>query len=319
MKCCLPAIAFLLWAQPAHAICVATSLSGVPATATYAGASNEYNVYDATERMQTIDFDVITQTSLGGCRYFIAVTAGSSNNINQRSMVRGPDVLNYNIYTTAGKAAVVTAPGSFNGAGSPSGAFAFLGGLQTQHLSLYWTIDPLQAVSYSTTRFADLVTIGVYAELAVGIYTLSDFKTITFQARAESSVDLSLVDAAGAFNAGDTAQTINFGDMTTGAVQQFDTMIRSNQGYSITFQSAHGSVLQHLDYPAVIASVPYTLTFGGVTKNLSAGTPTTMAVSTATTPPTGDRYDTRLTLGALDGTEPAGNYQDIITVVLTSN
>lgn len=312
-------IAFiLLMPHPAWALCVGTALSAVPATATFSGSGGEFNTYDATEYMQNVSFNVTSTASIGGCKYFIVATVGSSGNANQRRLVRGSDTLNYNVYTNSSKN-ILNDTGNYNGGHVISGTFPQTNILQTNAATLYWTIapQPTTPASYSASRFQDNVTLQLWAELALGIYTLNSSATITFQAKAESIVELSLVDAGNGFNSGDTTQTVDFSDLTSGEFLSYDTMIRSNAGYMVKFQSANNQLLKHLVKPS--HTVPYSMLFGASSVDLSSGSEVVAATSSGVTPAAGSRFATKFTVGTMTGAEAAGNYRDIITVTLSSN
>lgn len=311
-------VAMLSQASPAMALCLGLRLQNVPSTATFQGASGEYAVYDAAEYMQTVTFQVTSPITLVTCDYFITLSAGGSGNPSQRRMTRGGDTLDYNAYTTAAKTAVIKPLGSAAAGEVITGLFpALIGVNQTQSKSFYWSVNPQQVVRAGALRFQDTsLTVTLYAGLLLGLYQQVDSKTITFQARAESSVDLSLVDSGGAFALADTAQTVDFGALSSGQVRSYDTMVRSNDGYRITLQSQNAQQLRHLVNSA--QQIPYSLTIGGVAVDLTSGAAVQALASGAVTPAAGDRLDTKITVGAMSGVEMPGNYRDVITVTVSA-
>jgi hypothetical protein len=232
-------------------------------------------------------------------------------------MTRGADSLNYNVYTSSSKSNILKDTTTAGAGEVISGSFpnGFNG---TSAQSLSWTIAPSQVVLAGATQFQDAaLNLRLYEGLLLGVYLLADTKQITFKARAESSVDLSLVDTGGSFSGGDNTQTVDFGNLVQGAVRSYDTVIRSNDGYAVTFKSANGQVLKHQTAPA---TVPYSVTFGGGAVDLTSGAPVQVAASSGTTTPaTGTRFATTFTVGAMTGAEMAGNYQDVITVTVAAN
>lgn len=311
---CILALSFLFpW--PAQALCIGTAFSGVGATQTFAGSAGEYNVFDSTEYMQTMNFSVTSTASLGSCRYYVVLTAGGSNNAAQRVMtLSGQPNLNYNVYTTGHT--VLLPSGSYNGSGVISGSFSS-NSFSTNNHSLSWTIAPAQVVHANAARYQDTgLTLGLYAELGVGVYTLNDTKTITFQARPMSSIDLALVDSGAGFNAGDNSQTVSFGNLASGAIMSYDTMIRSNDGYLITMQSANQQALKHTSWSD---TVPYSVLFNGISRNLSSGNVVTVVSDSGVTTALGTRFPTQFTIGTLSGLEPPGTYNDIITLTVSAN
>jgi hypothetical protein len=311
----------ILFPQQAFALCVLPVISGLPSTSTFSGSGGEYNIYDPAEYLQSVNFSVDTVASVGGFRYFLVLSAGHSGSAPARQLVLGTDTLNYNVYTTAAKSNVINTTGIFNAAGTLSDSFSFiLGLLQSKSHTLYWTIPPLQVVKSNAARFQDVtLSLSLYGELALGIFTLADTKTITFRSRVESNVDLSLVDTGGALDTGDTSQTLNFGTLSSGQILSYDTVIRSNSGYILSLQSQRGQKLAHQNYPTVAATIPYTLTVGGNAVNLTSGSIIQAASSTGVSSAAGTRLQTKFTIGNLSGAEPTGIYQDVITVTISAN
>ncbi|MFN7112882.1 MAG: spore coat protein U domain-containing protein [Alphaproteobacteria bacterium] len=310
----------LLFPARAAALCVGTTISAAPAAATFAGAAGEYGVFDPAQYMQSVSFQVSSLATLGGCRYYVTLDAGHSGNAAQRRMTRGAETLDYNAFTLAAGNDILAVSGSFNGAGVISGSFPFLLGVnQTNMHTLYWTITPQQIRTADAVRFSDTVNLRVWAELALGIFTNTNSRAITFRARAESDVNLSLVDTGAPLNLGDTAQTVDFGDLLSGQIRSYDTMVRSNDGYRITLESQNGQMLRHQSFPSVMGTVPYSVTFGGAAVSLPAGVPVEAAAVSGTTPLAGTRFATQFTIGSLSGAEPPGNYQDIIIVTVSAH
>jgi hypothetical protein len=200
-----------------------------------------------------------------------------------------------------------------------AGSFPLVLGLNQENShSFYWTINASPVVTAGASRFQDTtLQLRLYSGLILGATVLEDTKTITFRAKAESSIDLSLVNTGGAFNIADTTQTVDFGTLASGESLEYDTMIRSNDGYVVTLQSQNSQQLKHAVLPAGL--VPYSLTVNGGNVNLSGGNAVQAATATGATPATGNRLPTIFTIGTLTGAEPAGNYQDVITVTVSSH
>lgn len=135
----------------------------------------------------------------------------------------------------------------------------------------------------------------------------------------DSSVDLSLVDSGGSFSTGDTAQTIDFDTLTSNETLSYDTIVRSNDGFSLSFQSQNGQVLKHLDAPAVSSAVPYAVLLDGAPVNLSSGSAVQVRTHSGTTPAAGQRIGTDFTIGTLSGHEVPGTYRDVITVTVSAH
>lgn len=311
----------IFYPSTAHALCLGMGLQGVPATATFQGATTEYQVYDPAQYLQTVNFQVGGGASIATCNYFVTLSPGNSGNPSQRKLVLGGSSLNYNVYTDLSLSNILKDLSTASASNVITGSFPVaLGTGQTNNQSLYWTITPSQVVAANATRYQDTsLTLSLYTGLLLGVYVLADSKTITFRAQAESSVDLSLVSTGGAFSTSSTTQTVNFGTLSNGETMSYDTIIRSNDGYLVTMKSQNSEVMKQAS-PSVTTTVPYTMTFGGSLVNLSSGATTTViSHSGTTTPATGDRYATKFTIGTLTGGETAGTYQDVITVTVSAD
>ncbi len=311
---------YSLAGREARAICLGPTLENVSPTYTFHGSSGGYDVYDAAEHIQSASIQIRSRANLGPCNYYVVLNAGLSGNSSQRKMGRGSDRLDYNIYTTASKSNVIREFGVAGTSERISGVFSSLiGGFQTANHDFYWTVTPQQVFEATGVSFGDAsLTLQLYAELALGIYTNTDSETISFYATPDSSVNLSLVNTGAPFDSADVSQSINFGDMMSGASLSYDTVIRSNDGYTVKFQSQNSQGLAHTN-PLLTYRVPYSMTFGGNSVNLTSGTQVQAASSTAVTPASGARFATTFTLGTLTGAEAAGNYSDVLTVTISAN
>lgn len=308
----------MLGIQPAQALCLGVGLKNVPATQTYAGTSGGYAVYALSDVLQTVNFQVEVLTAALSCNYYVVLSAGSSNSVAQRQMPRvsGGGVLDYNAYTTLAKTSILKDNATASASERINGSFGAVAVGVTNNHSFYWSIKPGTVVSAGSGYFQDTVTVSLYSEvLFANNYVLAQSKNITLRALADSSIDLSLVDSGGAFSAGDTAQTVDFDTLTSGEFLNYDTMIRSNDGYAVTFQSQNGQRLKHLTSNA---TVPYSVQLDGNTLDLSSGSTVQVKTQTGTTPAAGHRLPTRFTIGTLSGGEPPGDYKDVITVTISA-
>ena len=305
------------------AVCVASpSLENVPSVVTFQGGSAGYAVYDPSEYLQTVNFRVTIPPIGVLCDYYVTLSAGQSGNFNQRKLMQDMQLLNYNVYTSPDKSGILKeSPSGPNEA--IVGAFpVLLFSSQTNDHSFYWTVDPLQVVSASASGYYEdqTLTLSLYTGLLLGLFpTLEDTKTITFRARAESSVDLSLVESGAPFDIGDTIQVIDFGNLETGEQRGFDVVVRSNDGYRVTMQSENGQRLVHERSPAVPDAIDYSVIFDGAQVDLASGVAVDVASGTGVTPATGTAIPIEFSIGNVSGHESAGTYSDIIIVEVTAN
>lgn len=304
----------------AAALCINLKFVGVPSIVTFAGASGGYNVYDTATYLQTATFQVQAEATGITCQYFVALSTGQSGDFNRRKLIQAASVLNYNVYTDAGKTILKAPPNAAQGE-VISGSFPVAIGLtQTNNHSFFWTIEPQQIVPVQGSFYTDPnLSLDLYSGTLLTSPTLVASAPVTFRTLVDSSVDLSLVRSGAPFNISDTAQLIDFGVLSSGEQRAFDLVVRSNNGYAVTMQSVNRQVMVHERAPAVGDTVPYEVVLNGGAIDLSTGAPVQVLAGTGTTPATGISFPIEFTVGNLSGTEAAGTYSDVINVTVTAN
>ncbi|MDE3016648.1 MAG: spore coat protein U domain-containing protein [Pseudomonadota bacterium] len=314
----------LFFPAPATAACLMLTLADVPSVVTFQGGSGGYAVFDPAEYIQTVNFRVQGEATGATCEYFVTLSSGQSGNFSQRKLTQDVHTLNYNAYTNASKSNILK-DSSGTASETITGSFPLPTGInltQSADHNFVWTVDPLQAVPASATPYSDpALRLSLYSGLLTGIIapTLEDTKTITFQARADSSVDLSLVESGAPFDISDTVQVIDFNTLESGEQRGFDVVVRSNNGYRVTMQSENNQRMIHERAPAIADTIDYTITLNGAEIDLTSGAPTDAALSTGTTTATGVRLPIEFTIGNMTGAETGGIYSDVINVEVTAN
>lgn len=311
----------LLLPRGAQALCVNLAFGDVPSLVTLEGGSGGYAVYDPQEYLQTVSVQVRGEATGATCDYFVTLSAGQSGNFNQRKLSGMTNTLNYNAYTDGSKnnifKALPTATQSEVIAGNFPVAIALT---QTNTHQFFWTLDPQQVVPASGTPYTDgNLTLNLYSGLPLFSPTLVATKTITFQARVDSSVDVSLVESGKPFDIGETTQLVDFGTLESGEQRGFDVVVRSNNGYAVTMQSQNHQLLVHPQTPAIADTIAYSVIFNGGSVDLSTGASVRIITGSGTTPATGTAFPIAFTIGTLSGNEPAGDYSDVINVEVTAN
>ncbi len=314
---CLP----LLLPYEAHALCISLVFGNVPSLVTFEGGSGGYAVYDPQEYLQTVSVEVRGEATGVTCEYFVTLSAGQSGDFNQRKLSEMTNRLNYNAYTDSGKSSVLKALPTATQNEIIAGSFPVAVALtQTNTHKFFWTINPQQVVPASGTPYTDgNLTLSLYSGLLFLSPTLVTTKTITFQARVDSSVDVSLVESGKRFDIGETTQLIDFGTLESGEQRGFDVVVRSNNGYAVTMQSQNRQLLVHVRAPTIGDTVSYNVIFNGGGVDLSTGAPVQVIAGTGTTPATGIAFPIEFTVGTLSGEEAAGTYSDVINVDVTAN
>ncbi len=307
----------LIWAPQARATCLSLSIANLTLTQTFVGGSGEYNPFTATTYNQTVGFDVSGGANLVPCTYFLVLAPGASGNATQRTLVSGAKTLNYNAYVDVNN--VLKDLGTATTSQVISGSFAVGTSGLLNHHTFTWTITPGQVRNATATRYSDSAVLTLYTGLLGVLWTQADTRTITFQSKVDSSVDLSLVDSTSPFDITDILQTVDFGNLVSGTTKGFDIVVRSDDGYKVTLQSANKQklLIQNATYTD---KVPYTLTVGGVTVDLSSGgAVSAVSSSGTTTTASGVVLPVVVKLGTLTGTETSGTYKDIVTVTVIAN
>ena len=311
----------LLLPHAAHALCVNLTFGNVPSLANFEGGSGGYAIYDPQEYLQTVSFEVRGEATGATCEYFVTLSAGQSGDFNQRKLSEMTNRLNYNAYTDSGKSSVFKALPTATQSEIIAGSFPVAVALtQTNTHEFFWTINPQQVVPAADTAYTDgNLTLSLYSGLLLLSPTLEATKTITFRARVDSSVDVSLVESGKRFDIGETTQLIDFGTLESGEQRGFDIVVRSNNGYAVTMQSQNRQLLVDARAPAIGDTVPYSVIFNGGGVDLSTGAPVQIIAGTGTTPATGVSFPIEFAVGTLSGNETAGTYSDVINVEVTAN
>ena len=311
----------ILWliAAPAEAACVGMAIKNLVLTQSYTGGSGAYNPFTATTYNQTVSFDVQGGAQVAVCNYFLTLGTGASGNNSQRTLALGAKTLNYNAYIDSSNSNVLKDLTTANASQVISGSFAVGTSGATNHHSFSWTITPQQIRNATTSFYSDSAALILYTGILNVLWVQADTQTITFQSKVDSAVDLALVNTGGAFNITSTLQTVDFGTLASSASKGFDMVIRSDDGYKVTLQSANKQkmVIQNASYTDKVA---YTMTIGGTAVDLTSGAAVSpVAVSGATTAQGGVVLPVVVTLGTLTGKETAGTYQDSVTVTVSAN
>lgn len=311
----------LLLPHKAHGLCVTLVFGNVPSLVTFEGGSGGYAVYDPQEYLQTVSFDVRGEATGATCEYFVTLSAGQSGDFNQRKLSEMTNRLNYNAYTDSGKSGILKALPTATQNEIITGSFPVAVALaQTNTHKFFWAINPQQVVPASGTPYADgNLTLSLYSGLLSLSPTLVATKTLTFQARVDSSVDVALVESGKPFDIGETTQLIDFGTLESGEQRGFDVVVRSNNGYAVTMQSQNRQFLVHARAPVIGDSIAYSVIFNGGGVDLSTGAPVQIITGAGTTPATGTAFPIEFTIGTLSGSEAAGTYSDVINVEVTAN
>lgn len=280
-------------------------LRNVP-TVTYDGSTGMgYESFDAAIYPQSQPLTIRNQRRRA-CNYFITFDEGTSGTFN-RTLVNGPNILNYQLYDQASQANILKDLPSATANEVISGSFT---GRGSQQLSFFLVIPAEQVVRPGVYR--DTITMTAY-EGDLSSYTQDHTRNLRISVTVLEQLDLSLVNPGGSFNPALTSRLIDFGILQTGEFSDFDLRVRSNIGYSVTLSSLNLGNMAHMTPPDP-SLIPYTLTANSANVDLS-GPATTVINTPLPTSPLGVPYPMRITVGTI-GNASAGVYQDNITITV---
>jgi spore coat protein U-like protein len=278
---------------------------------TWSGGGGGYNCFSATAYPNTINFTI---TKGANTRRAYAFTAGPSQTTGNytRQLRSGANRLNYALYTTSAMTYHLKAPTTATANEVISGRAANYGQSQVIPLSFIFHVAPGQVVPPGT--YTDSITFGVYP--AYNNNNPDTTRTVTLTVVVTAGAATSIVPTGGAFNSASPQLALDFGALTPGQIRSCDMLVKQNNNCTLTYSSANGGVMKLIPTPTT-DQIPYTLSLGGNTLNLS--TPGSRSLPSGVSPqPDGNRYPINITIGSFDGVA-AGTYQDQITFTVVAN
>lgn len=268
--------------------------------------------YDYSNELVVTEPFTVSYSGSNAVDYYIAFSAGSSGDVNNRTLTDGSgNTLSYQVMDSAisrnvlldnGNAQTTNdvLAGSFSGAGQEAQSFdivTFAG--QFPPAGQY--TDSLILTSYTG---------------AVGSGSLSRFAFTTVDVTVPSVVELSLVDPGAPFNMAQSDYLLDFGALSAGNTRQVDLVVRSNETFGVSIESANAGVMA-IQLAGDSSTVPYVLSVDGSAADLSGGTPVSVLSSVGPTPLTGSRHSISVQIQSF-GNVTEGVYQDDLTIVVTA-
>lgn len=180
----------------------------------------------------------------------------------------------------------------------------------------YWAILNMSNPWLPWGNYTDTFTLNLYRGNPFGVYNYVDTKIITFNYYAAKRVDISVVSSGGTFNLNDTSETMNFGNLTSGATKTADVILKYNAGYILYASSANNGQMKHQSLSQYIS---YAIKFNGTTYSLagSSTSPTQIQRDTGRSPASGLTIPVSVTAGSIAGKQ-SGIYSDVITLTVQS-
>jgi spore coat protein U-like protein len=253
-----------------------------------------------------------------GCDFFVTVDYGGAPTYSSRRLSLGGGYeMPVNIYRDAAHTQILkklpdatqvseVITGSFpDGTNNPS----------SQTLTYYPSLGALGYNRFGS--YSDTYTFRIYnGTPGSGNPGVEDTDTLSLKYTMSRKIDLSLLATGEPFNAADTTENLNFGNLAAGAVRTFDIGLKYNAGYRVKVSSANQGKLQHTSQND---TVPYTLRVNSSAVNLTGSNtnPVQVATGSGVSPANGLILTSSVTIGAL-GSARAGNYSDTVTVTVST-
>lgn len=251
----------------------------------------------------------VSRQGTQGCDFFIVISYGASSSFS-RNLYQGAWTVPMNFFRDAGHTQIIK---NFTDATSATdvifGSFPNGRNPTSQILTYYPALGTLAYNRFGP--YSDTFQFRLY-QGNIGSATQRNARNKTFTYNMAKKIDVSLVSSGAPFDVNDASETINFGNLLTGATKSFDLIVKYNAGYRVTLSSANQGKLKHVSLPDM---VNYALTMNSSPVNLvgSNSTPVQVATGTGVSPPNGLILSSTFTIGTV-GTVRAGSYTDVITV-----
>lgn len=263
---------------------------------------------------------VKSDTSDGGCDFYLTFDNGGASTYNLRQMKNGFDEWPYQVSKDSNATNILKAGSEVTSINDVlTGVMPGYSGNDKQVPLSFWVVrdqtNPWRKSGNYTNNFNVTLYKGTFPN---GTFVTS--RQVSTNNNAQKRVDLSIVPPGGVFNLADNTETLDFGLLTTGATKSADIIIKTNNGYRLYASSANNGRMKHLTQNEYIA---YTAVFNSnITMNLSnsASNPQQVLSSTGnvTSPASGFVVPVKITIGNTTGAK-AGNYSDIITLTVQAH
>lgn len=263
----------------------------------------------------TANLNVSRTLRLGFCRtIYIGFDTGNAGNYNREMFNSSSDRLSYNLY----KDNTSNVPLKALADASNSNEYvrlAFQGNQSTVSATIEGRLPiPNQGRTFLPEgRFVDLVN----ATVVGGLFN-SDSDTTNFQIEVTNpiAVDISLVPPGSTFDPSATSYTLDYAEITQGESRRVDLRVKSNAGFTVSLESQGGGRMLHTSEND---NIQYTLKVNNGVQSFSGpGVPLVIGTATGVTQTNGSLFELEFLTGSPAG-KLAGQYQDVITIIATSN
>jgi spore coat protein U-like protein len=241
---------------------------------------------------------VVVQHQGGRCDFVLVAYAPSSG-----VLTGGGAGLNYALREEAGGRTILSMDPLGGSDTQVRGSFG--GGTGTEIYEFYVEVPPQQFTPAGS--YSDRVIFRIFDNEA-GQFILKDEKGLAITAEVPGEVQASIGESL----SGLREQNVELGRLTTGLTRTLGFTTRSNAPFAVSLSSANSGRLKH-EFSS--ASVPYSVRFMGRTVNLDAGPVVALTESQVERVA---QYDFDVQVGAVTARTPAGEYDDTLTVTITT-
>lgn len=267
---------------------------------------------------QTVNPTLVVKanTNPGACDFFITFDYGQGSSFSSRGLRSGGNVWPFQIAKNAAGTQIIKRVGDISSTNDILTGTLTAGSNDRQVNVNYWAILDMSNPWLPRGDYEDNFTVTLYRGSPFGSYFFISSNSVRFRYQAGRRVDISLVPTGGTFNVSDTTETLNFGNLTTGATRSADAVIKYNGGYILRASSQNNGRLKHSTQNEYI---DYSATFNSTIVNLNntSGNPVEIIRELGQSPASGKRIPIGVTIGNVTG-KRGGQYADTITLTVTS-
>lgn len=246
--------------------------------------------------------------------YRVFFSTGLANSYSRRAYTLFGSSLNYNLHRASNQAGVLK---SRNDAATTN---EYISGSapsrnHTYNNSFFISVPGKSTSNIASGYYYDVVQASIYT-IDNGNLTFEMNDNLTLLFYVNQTLQVSIIDEGGTFDAGSTSKVLDFGFLTQNAVKGADLRVVSNGSYQIRVSSQNNGQLK-LSAGDLIA---YSLTVNGSSVNLSssAGSPVQIGSGDATSS-AGDLFNLKVKITEATTNKSAGMYQDILTITAIAN
>ncbi|WP_373998676.1 spore coat protein U domain-containing protein [Bdellovibrio bacteriovorus] len=263
-------------------------------------------------------FTVKANTQANGCNFFITFDYGNASSYSNRAMNQGSDKWPFQVSKDSAQQNILKHfPDVFSTNDVLTGTLPEGSNDRQANVTYYAKLDDsnpwLKFGNYTETLTARLYR----GSPTVPGYTLMETRSIAFNYNAQKRADISITSPGGEFDIGDTTETMNFGNLSSGISRAASIILKYNAGYTLFASSQNNGRLKHA---SAAQFINYALTISGNTVNLTntAASPTQVARVLGRSPASGTVLPVVATIGSVATNQQSGLYSDTITLTVQS-